>query len=98
MPKFISKSELETQKAKNRKTYNVGTIYPQIFSNDEITEFFKERGIDDEESVNDELDKLIASVQSEANAELPSANKEKLEEEKEEEKEVNKEKKVAIEA
>ena len=66
--------------------------------NDEITEFFKERGIDDEESVNDELDKLIASVQSEANAELPSANKEKLEEEKEEEKEVNKEKKVAIEA
>jgi len=41
MPKFISKSELETQKAKNRKTYNVGTIYPQIFSNDEITEFKK---------------------------------------------------------
>ena len=66
--------------------------------NDEITEFFKERGIDEEESVNDELDKLIASVQSEANAELPSANKENLEEEKEKEKEVKEEKKVAIEA
>ena len=66
--------------------------------NDEITEFFKERGIDEEESVNDELDKLIASVQSEAGAELPSANKEKLEEEEEKEKEVKENKKVAIEA
>ena len=66
--------------------------------NDEITEFFKERGIDEEESVNDELDKLIASVQSEANAELPSANKEKLEEEEEKEKEVKENKKVVIEA
>ena len=66
--------------------------------NDEITKFFKERGIDEEESVNDELDKLIASVQSEAGAELPSANKEKLEEEEEKEKEVKENKKVAIEA
>ena len=66
--------------------------------NDEITEFFKERGIDEEESVNDELDKLIASVQSEAGAELPSANKEKLEEEEEKEKEVKENKKVVIEA
>ena len=66
--------------------------------NDEITEFFKERGIDEEESVNDELDKLIASVQSEAGAELPIANKEKLEEEEEKEKEVKENKKVAIEA
>ena len=66
--------------------------------NDEITEFFKERGIDEEESVNDELDKLIASVQSEAGAELPSANKEKLEEDKENEKEVKVEKKVVVEA
>ena len=64
--------------------------------NDEITEFFKERGIDEEEAVNDELDKLIASVQQEAGAELPSANKETLEEEKE--KEVEKNEKVAIEA
>ena len=62
--------------------------------NDEITEFFKERGIEEEEFVNDELDKLIASVQSEAGAELPSANKEKLEEDKENEKEVKVEKKV----
>jgi len=64
--------------------------------NDEITAFFKERGIDEEESVNDDLDKLIASVQSEAEAELPSANKEVLEEDKE--KEIKEEKKVAIEA
>ena len=66
--------------------------------NDEITEFFKERGIDEEEAVNDELDKLIASVQNEAEAELPSANKEKLEEEKQGEKEIKEEKKVAVEA
>ena len=64
--------------------------------NDEITEFFKERGIEEEESVNEELDKLIASVQQEAGAELPSANKEKLEEEKEIE--VKEEKKVVLEA
>ena len=66
--------------------------------NDEITEFFKERGIEEEEFVNDELDKLIASVQSEAGAELPSANKEKLEEDKENEKEIKVEKKVVVEA
>ena len=66
--------------------------------NDEISEFFKERGIDEEESVNEELDKLIASVQSEAGIDLPTANKENLDEEKEKEKEVKQEKKVAVEA
>jgi charged multivesicular body protein 6 len=63
--------------------------------NDEITEFFKDRGID-EEVVNDELDKLIASVQQEAGADLPRANEEKLEGEKQ--KEEKKVKKVAVEA
>ena len=62
--------------------------------NDEITEFFKERGIEAEESVNDELDKLIATVQAEAGAELPSANKEKLEDENEKEKAEKNEKKL----
>ncbi len=66
--------------------------------NDEISEFFKERGIDEEESVNEELDKLIASVQSEAGIDLPTANKENLDEEKEKEKEVKQDKKVAVEA
>ena len=66
--------------------------------NDEISEFFKERGIDEEESVNEELDKLIASVQSEAGIDLPAANKENLDEEKEKEKEVKQEKKVIVEA
>ena len=66
--------------------------------NDEISEFFKERGIDEEESVNEELDKLIASVQSEAGIDLLADNKENLEEEKEKEKEVKQEKKVAVEA
>ena len=65
---------------------------------DEISEFFKERGIDDTEDVNDELNKLIATVQQEAEGELPSANKEKLEEEKENETEEEKNKKVAVEA
>ena len=65
--------------------------------NDEITEFFKERGIEAEESVNDELDKLIATVQAEAGAELPSANKEKLEDENEKEK-VEKNEKKLVEA
>ena len=64
--------------------------------NNEITEFFKERGIDAEEEVNDELDKLIASVQQEAAQELPSANKEVLEEEKAEEEKVP-EQRVALE-
>ena len=66
--------------------------------NDEITEFFKERGIDDTEDVDDELNKLIATVQQEAEGELPSANKEKLKEEKENEKEEEKNKKVVVEA
>ena len=65
--------------------------------NNEISEFFKARGIE-EEDVNDELDKLIASVQKEAAVDLPDANKEVLVEEVKEEKEKNKEKKVAIEA
>ena len=63
--------------------------------NDEITEFFKHRGID-EEVVNDELDKLIASVQQEAGADLPRANEEKLEGEKQKEEE--KVKTFAVEA
>ena len=66
--------------------------------NDEITEFFKERGIEEEESVNEELDKLIASVQQEAGAELPDANKEKLEDDKEKEKEGKDENKIVLEA
>ena len=61
--------------------------------NDEITEFFKARGIEEGDEVNDELDKLIESVQKEAAVDLPSANKEVLEEnvekeEKQEEKQV----------
>ena len=47
---------------------------------------------------NEELDKLIASVQSEAGIDLPAANKENLEEEKEKEKEIKQEKKVIVEA
>ena len=66
--------------------------------NDEITEFFKERGIEEEESVNEELDKLIASVQQEAGAELPDANKEKLGDDKEKEKEGKDENKIVLEA
>lgn len=65
--------------------------------NDEITNFFKERGIE-EEDVNEELDKLIESVQKEAAIDLPSANKEVLEEEVKKEEEKTEEKKVAIEA
>ena len=65
--------------------------------NNEISEFFKARGIEEEEDVNDELDKLIASVQKEAAVDLPDANKEVLVEEVKEEKEKNEEKKVAIE-
>ena len=66
--------------------------------NDEITNFFKERGIEEEEDVNEELDKLIESVQKEAAIDLPSANKEVLEEEVKKEEEKTEEKKVAIEA
>ena len=32
MPKFISKSELDSQKPDNKKSHNAGEIYPQIFS------------------------------------------------------------------
>ena len=39
MIKFISKSELDSQKSDKKKTHYVGTIYPQIFSNDEVEEF-----------------------------------------------------------
>ena len=53
----------------------------------ELTEFFKARGIEEEEDVNAELDKLIESVQNEAAVDLPNANKEVLEEEKKVEKE-----------
>ena len=57
----------------------------------ELTEFFKARGIEEEEDVNAELDKLIESVQNEAAVDLPNANNEVLEEEKkvEQEKEDN---------
>ena len=65
--------------------------------NNELTEFFKARGIEDEEDVNEELDKLIDTVQKETGMELPDANKEVLEEEKTEEK-VKEKKKVALEA
>ena len=40
MKKFISKSELNTQKTDNKNTHYVGEIYPQIFFNDE--KFFQE--------------------------------------------------------
>ena len=66
--------------------------------NDEISEFFKARGIEDEESVNDELDKLIESVQKETVIDLPDANKEILVGEVREEKEKTEEKKVIVEA
>ena len=66
--------------------------------NNEISEFFKARGIEEEEDVNDELDKLIASVQQEAASSLPEANKEVLVEEKTVEKDKEEEKKVVLEA
>ena len=64
--------------------------------NDEITAFFKERGIEEnEEELDDELSKLIDSVQKEeAKIDLPEANKEVIEEDNEEEKEKEKNKKV----
>lgn len=34
MPKFITKTELETQNSNHQNTHIVGEIYPQIFSND----------------------------------------------------------------
>ena len=39
MIKFISKSELDSQKSDKKKTHYVGTIYPQIFSTDKGLEF-----------------------------------------------------------
>ena len=39
MIKFISKSELDSQKSDKKKTHYVGTIYPQIFSTDKRLEF-----------------------------------------------------------
>ena len=64
--------------------------------NAEITAFFKERGIEEnEEELDDELSKLIDSVQKEeAKIDLPEANKEVIEEDNEEEKEKEKNKKV----
>ena len=67
--------------------------------NDEITQFFKERGIEEiEEELDDELNKLISSVPKEdAKVDLPSANKENIEE-NDNEIEENKNKKVLVEA
>ena len=50
--------------------------------NDEITQFFKEKGIEEnDEEIDNELDKLIDSVQKEeGKIDLPVANKEKIEE------------------
>ena len=56
---------------------------------DEITEFFKNRGIEEnDEELDNEINKLLESVQKEeAKIDLPSANKEVLEEEVKSEKE-----------
>ena len=64
----------------------------------EISEFFKSRGIEEnEEELDEELDKLLDSVQKEqAKIDLPSANKESLD--NEDNKEKVKEEKVALEA
>ena len=50
--------------------------------NDEITQFFKEKGIEEnDEEIDNELDKLIDNVQKEeGKIDLPLANKEKIEE------------------
>ena len=50
--------------------------------NDEITQFFKEKGIEEnDEEIDNELDKLIDSVQKEeGKIDLPLAGKEKIEE------------------
>ena len=66
---------------------------------DELTEFFKNRGIEEnDEELDEELDKLLDSVQKEqgGTVDLPSANKEQLDNE-ESEKMKEKNKKVAIE-
>ena len=39
MVKFVSKSKLDSKKPDKKDTHYVGTIYPQIFSNDEVEEF-----------------------------------------------------------
>lgn len=41
MVKFLSKSELDSQKTDGKKSHNVGEIYPQIFANDGKFEFKK---------------------------------------------------------
>ena len=69
----------------------------------EITEFFKSRGIEeDDQELDNELDKLLYSVQKEQGkvVDLPNANKESLEEEenKKEEKEEIENKKFVIES
>ena len=66
----------------------------------DLTEFFKNRGIEeDDEELDNELDKLLDSVQKEqGKVELPSANKESLDEEVENKKEENKNKKVILES
>jgi len=64
----------------------------------EISEFFKSRGIEEnDEELDDELDKLIDNVNKEqGQVDLPSANKESLD--NEDNKEKVKEEKVALEA
>ena len=56
----------------------------------ELAEFFKNRGIEeDDEELDNELDKLLDNVQKEqGKVDLPSANKESLEEENEKNKKV----------
>ena len=68
--------------------------------NDEITQFFKDRGIEEnDEELDNELSNLINSVQKEdAKIDLPQANKEILKENNEINKEKEKNKKMAIEA
>ena len=39
MPKFISKSKLDSLKSDNKNSHNVGEIYPQIFSGEEKLKF-----------------------------------------------------------
>ena len=68
--------------------------------NDEITQFFKDRGIEEnDEELDDELNKLIVSVQKEdAKIDLPQANKEIIVENNDANKEKKVNKKIAIEA
>ena len=67
----------------------------------EITEFFKNHGLDadkEDEEVGAELENLLASIQKEEGLDLPSANKEELTNDNEKEKSKNEEQKVAVEA